>query len=410
MKLPENSLGISDAIQFHECPKLFLRNMSRHTRSEGALDETMIGGHSEILAYGSCVHDAALIIAENPEIYLDDAVDQAWKKWAAWLSPERHAELREDAAVVQQRSIEAMENLELVCAEQELKVPIFVGRGEEGGLDEEEGIWYYYRFRIDALYRRKDDPTHYVIRDFKTTRRQKFQSDIDEDMQFTAYDYGVREAFGKNVNQVTIWYDQLKHGEIFSSRTERDRIKFQEYIESTIKAVLDTPVEVVAETYHLNEWCSWCPLLDSCGVIDHVIGISKIDLMKNADLDGFDPEMVENMVGQYETVRQAQKALKEYADRVSDFLKNNPGTYAGKKYYTSNVRQIKWKARDVFDLVGDGFVDKLPLVSSTALKEYLNNPDYADELTALGIQGGYEKLSSRKVSDDDSDSNAKGSS
>ena len=401
MRLPNNSLGVSDAKQFMECPKLFYRNMARHLRPEGAPDDSLIAQNSEVLSYGSAVHDAALIVVKNPDVYLDDAVDAAWAKWAPYLQPEHHAEMREDVKVVIDRTIEAQENLELVCAEEDWKFPVFVGRPQgDAMLDEEEGEWYYYRFRIDALYRRKDDPTHYIIRDFKTVRRERWQSDIDEDMQFTAYDYGVRQALGDGVENVTLWYDQLKFGEVFSSRTDSDRMKFEEYIQSTIKAVLDMPAEEVMDTFKLNQFCGWCPLLTSCGVVDYANDLAayEIGMMSKAD-----PSKVPDItpyIERYELSKKAVKALDEYNTRMSDFLKNNPGRHGETIYVKSTVNTPKWDARDVYGIVGDQLLDNLPLVSKKAISEYLNDPDFSEQLTKAIRSGGYEKLTARPVKDE----------
>jgi hypothetical protein len=398
MKLPGNSLGVSDATQFHDCPKLFYRNMARHTRIPGAPDEQLITQNSEILSYGSCVHDAALEVVRNPEIYLDDAVDVAWKKWAAYLQPHHHAELREDVKVIIERTLEAEDTLELVCAEEDWKVPVFVGRGEkDGGIDEVEGEWYYYRFRIDALYRRKDDPTHYVIRDFKTTRRQKFQSDIDSEMQFTAYDFGIREALGDSVETVTIWYDQVKHKEIFSSRTEADRIKFQEYIESTIKAVLDIPAEEMMDTFKINEWCGWCPLLENCAVVDYANDLAKYEISAMSGEDLSSVKDIQPYIERFELAKKSIKVLEEYSDRMSKFIKDMPGTYGNMEYSVSTVRQDKWTARDLYEIIGEDILDMLPLVSKTTISEYIKNPDLVEQLSAVAKQGGYERLNRKPI-------------
>lgn len=399
MRLPGNSLGVSDAEQFHLCPKKFFRSMLRHTREEGAPDHELIAHHSEILCFGSCVHDAALLVARNPEIYLDDAVDHAWRIWSPYLQPHHHAELRQDVQVIIDRSLEAVDTLDLVTAEEDWKVPVFVGRAD-GGLDEEEGEWYYYRFKIDALYRRKDDPSHYVIRDFKTTRRRRWQDDIDSDMQFTAYDFGVREALGEEVQKVTIWYDQVKHGEVFSSRDQHDRIAFQEYIESTIKAVLDAPTEEVMDTYKLNQWCGWCPLLEGCGVVDHANDLALIEIAAmKGDMD--DAPDIKPYIERYERSKLAVKALEEYNSRMSGWLKNNLGTHGNKTYTQSTVETPKWRASDLVDIVGEGVLDKLPLVSKTTIKDYLADPDLSEALMSIRKKAGYERLNAKDVKDDD---------
>jgi len=397
MKLPQNSLGVSDAGQWHDCPKLFLRNMQRHTKLKGAPDPQLVAHSSHPLNYGSAMHEAALAIVKDPDIYPDDAVDVAWKKWSPYLKPEHHAEMKTDVITMIERSKEALDTLDLVAAEEDWKVPVFVGSETEG--DEVEGEWYYYRFRVDALYRRKDDPSHYVIRDFKSTRRQKFQSDIDEDIQFTGYDFGVRAMLGDGVAKVTIWYDQVKHYEIFSSRDENDRQAFQEYMESTIKAILATPTEEVMDTFKLNEWCSWCPLLDKCGVIGYANDLALADIALNR---GENPAKVSKAVDlpqyvkDYERAKQATRALKEYMDRMSSWLKDNPGSYAERTYTVSTVQAPKWAAEDVVELVGEDFIKNLPDVTKTSIKKYLDDPNIGPQLMAMSRPGGYTRLNSKK--------------
>lgn len=398
MKLPRNSLGVSDAKQWADCPKLFFKSMQRHTMVPGTPDPQLVAGASDPLSYGSAMHEAAEAIVRNPDIYLDDAVDIAWKKWSQYLKPEHHAELKEDCAVMIERTREALDTLELVASEEDWQAPIFVGRPGIDG-DEEEGEWYYYRFRIDALYRKKDDPTHYVIRDFKSVRRQRFQTDVDEDIQFTGYDYGVRAMLGEGVEKVTIWYDSTKFKEIFSSRDEHDRQKFEEWIESTIKAILATPTEEVMDTFKLNDWCSWCPLLETCGVVNYANDLALAEIALNR---GENPSKVSKAVDlpkyikDYERSKQAIKALEEYNSRIGEFLKSNPGTYSGRQYYTSVVNTPKWRAEDVFDLIGKKSLKSFGQVSKTSLKKYLDDPNLGPDLMAIALPGGYERLNSKK--------------
>ena len=398
MKLPENSLGVSDAEQWHECQQKFHLSMQRHL----GVEQLRGGVLSFPLAYGNALHDAAQEILESDnleDVYVDDVLDVAWAKWSSHLTPESHAELKEDIQTVLLRSLSA-NNLELICCEEDMSVPLFTGR-EQGGALDEESVWYKYRFKIDALYRKKDDPTHYVIRDFKTTRQQMFQNDIDKMQQFTAYDFGIRRLF-PDAKEVTIWYDQVKFREMFTSRDAEDRIKFEEYMRSTILSVLDTPEEKVANTHKLNNWCSWCPLLDSCGVLEDCTSYGLVEIARNAKLEGA-KEASDNFIGDYEKTKQAIKALEEHKKRMNATIKNTGGIYGDKVFYESYVDKPTWKLQDIASIIGAERAIKLaPTISKQKMKQLLDTP-LRDELMNIANMTGHSRIISRKLQESDKD-------
>jgi len=393
VKLPDNSLGVSDAVQWHECPKLFYQNMKRHTLGH---DVFQIQGISYPLAYGNALHAAALAVVNDPEIYIDDAVDLGWSEYSHHLEPKHHAELKKDVQIVIDRTREAS-SLELVASEQDMSVPLFLGRDEDEEIRalDEEHVWYSYRFKIDALYRMKSNPTHYVIRDFKSTRRPIFQSDVDEMIQFTAYDYAVRELF-PDCTDVTIWWDGVKQGEIFSSRTDTDRIRFVEWLRSTIVAILNTPDAQVATTPKMNQWCAYCPLLDSCEVVQYATTLALSTIAKQTGRIEVG-DLPEQHVKQYQESKNAEKVLKAYNEKVKRFLMEAPGVYAGRSYTPIDVRTKEWKARDVVNIVGDHVIDELAKVAKRTVTPYLEDPQYAPDLMAKAIPSGYRKLLDREV-------------
>lgn len=397
MRLPDNSLGVSDAMQYHRCPRLFFHNMMRHVRGEAPI--AIAGQYSMPLAYGNAVHEAALLVVQNPNIYLDDAVDAAWQAWAHLLEPEHHAEIKQDVAIIIERTQEAT-NLRLIAAERDMKVELFTGNDpepnvpiEEWGDEREE--WYNYRFKIDALYVDTEDPTHYVIRDFKTYRRMKWQEDIDNDMQFTAYSWGVKQLF-PNATRVTIWVDQVKHGETFSMRTERDEAAFVDWMTSTIRAILRNPSESIANTPTLNDFCAWCPILDTCAIKEFATDFALSKIAHVADVDMGNVNDISQYVYDYETAKQALKALEEYKKRVESFLKDHPGTYAGREYYTKDIKTDAWPVAKVAEVVGPEEAMRLakPL-TKTALDPIMG--EHREALEARKSQGfGYTRLYSKE--------------
>lgn len=392
MKLPGNSLGISDAKQFEECPMLFYENMKRHSGVEPA----EYTGYSYPLAFGNALHEAAeLVVANDGEAYLDDAVEHAWTRWGRHLPAESYEELRDDIKTVIDRSGVA-DNLELIAVEKDMKVSVFVGESDEKKqMLDEEHVEYFYRFKIDALYRDRNDPGHFIIRDFKTVRRRRSQAEVDEDMQLTAYDFGIREMLGNEVTKVTIWYDQVKFQELFTSREEHDRQMFKGWITARIREILDVPVEAVANTPKLNEYCSWCPLLETCGIIDK---INDVHLAQIKALSGRveSAEDLDSYIEKFDTAKNSMKALKEYTERISKFLKNNPGTYAGKSYSTTFVNRIVWDPKTLFEIFGEDAFKMMSPVSKNKIGKKFESAAQELEHTAIIAPGG-ERLNSKKI-------------
>ena len=392
MKLPGNSLGISDAKQFEACPMLFHENMKRHTAKSGRQDYE---GYSPVLAFGNALHEAAEeIVAMDGEIYLDDAVERAWARWGRHVPNEMFEELVEDCKTVIARSQDA-KNLELIACEEDHRVAVFVGEKDpEKQMLDEENETYFYRFKIDALYRDKNDPSHFIVRDFKTVRKRRTQSEVDEDIQLTAYDYGVRELYGNQVKKVTIWYDQVKFEPLFTSRDNHDRRLFETWIISQIKQVLDAPEEAVANTPKLNDHCAWCPLLESCGIVEI---INDVHLAKIAARSGriASETSMDEYVEVFQEAKQSIKALKEYEKRIGDWLKENNGEYAGKQYTTTFVNRTVWKPRDLYQIFGDKAFDMLtPVAKGKIGADNFKEASQELEHTATIVSGG-ERLNAK---------------
>jgi len=393
MKLPNNSVGISDAKQFNECPKLFFHSMRRHT----GIEPEIYTGYSHILAYGQALHEGAeYIVRDVDNAYLDDVVDFAWAKWGRHLTPEHHKELREDLKTVLDRSVEA-DNLELVACEEDMAVPVYLGRSKDGALDEQKE-WYKYRFRIDALYKDKDDPGHFIIRDFKTVRRRKLQSQIDSEKQFTAYDYGVRELYGNEVKKVTIWYDQVKFDPLFTTRSESDRMDFEEWIRSQIIAMLDMPENDVANTPRLNKFCGWCPLLESCEIVPMMSAYALAEVSLLTDRISPDKSF-EDFLGDYYNAKDAMKALKAFTTSVEKTLKDNPGVHGGREWYHIPVKSTKISARAAFEILGEEIFETLPDIAVSSLpSELVDGKEAAIDLVKT------EKIQSERLSSRPTDS------
>lgn len=399
MLLPENSLGVSDALQFSRCPRLFHQNIRRFTEGE---DQIYISGDFSMpLAYGQAMHEGAQAIVQNPEIYLDDALDLAWAAWSHALDPEHHAELKADLQTILDRTLEAP-NLKLVAAEQDMKVPVYRGEADpERKMEDEEPVWYHYRFKIDALYEDLDEPGHFVIRDYKSYRMQRFQSEIDEDMQFTAYSYGVKRLMGDAVKRVTVWVDQPKHesGEVFTTRTEFEEMAFEEWMRSSIRAILDVPAERIANLPKLNDFCGWCPLLANCPILTEAtdFALATVGPVIEEYVEGVPP--FEEYHEIYMRSKQALKLLDAFKDKYEEGIKSRTTgdrefVVGTRLYRQTKVAQKSYSVKDIAAIVGtERALEVAGTVSAKAVKPLVEQ-GFDDALANIVSSGGHYRLTS----------------
>lgn len=242
--LPNDSIGISDLLDWRECPQRMEYGMRRHvTLSDGKRDEPP--GHTNWTnAYGSAIHDAIHLVEEGEG--LDSAIERVWKIYGGYLDPEELGMLREDLHAYRRDSPMGME---IVAAERDVRVPLMI----------HNGVQIYFRFKIDALYRRKDNHTVFYQRDYKSSKHRRSQSDVDKDLQMWAYNWGIYELYPECASLIQS-YEQLRFGNLTTSKNAEQRKQMRAWLEETVKAVLEDEKHEPKQ----NEWCPWCPLVATC--------------------------------------------------------------------------------------------------------------------------------------------------
>lgn len=239
------AIGISDIKDWRECPARFENNMRRHiTLPDGTSDEPP-ESRNWTNAYGSAIHDAISYV-ENKELTNRQAVEKAWLDWGPFLDPEDLALLHED---LDKYRGDTPLGMRLVAAEVDVKVPLFV----------HDGVQIFFRFKIDALYQVIADPTVFFFRDYKSSKWPKSDKEVHEDWQMSAYDWGVHELYPE-LSRLVISYEQLRHGNIITSRNDKQREWIRDWLIENVKAIM-------ADTEHrpkINDFCRWCPLLMEC--------------------------------------------------------------------------------------------------------------------------------------------------
>ncbi len=234
-----NQVGISDILNWRECPARMEHGMRRHVvLDDGATDEPP--GHTDWTnAYGSAVH-GAIHLVETEQLSNEAAVDRVWPEFAGYLDPGDLALLKEDLDAYRGDTPPGME---LVVAEKDVRVPLFV----------HNGVQIFFRFKLDALYRSVVEPTVFYHRDYKSSKHRRTQQDVDKDLQMWSYNWGI----------FTLWvecesllqsYEQLRFNNLVTSKNREQRQQVKEWLIRTVKAML-ADEEMKPKQ---NMFCPWC--------------------------------------------------------------------------------------------------------------------------------------------------------
>jgi hypothetical protein len=313
VKLPDNSIGINDLIDWIECPRRMSYKMKRWLESgeppEAAVNPTKM--------FGAAIHDAIEHIEESG-CSNDEAIQFLLANGHRWIDEEVVREMREHLDIYRTRS--PGPEWETVMNEGEIRVPFFRYAGE----------WIYLRGRIDRLYRHRTQPGRFRLRDFKSSRWERSQADVDKDWQMSSYDLMLRE-FMPEIDDLEIIYDQLRYGERPTSRTRKQRREFRELLEWKIVALLEDdetgPDGLGVPSF--NQWCPWCPIMESCAVIPHLTSYAQAEIARLAPGDGassLDPANFDLYVAELAKVNTAQKVLERFEKTVKARLLQMPAS------------------------------------------------------------------------------------
>lgn len=355
MKLPGNAIGPTDIQQYRDCPRRFEFGMRRHTEA---------GEHPEAqgpsTAYGSAVHEA-LAFAESEAASDDQAVQRAFDLYAKWLEPADLEQLHRDLATYRERDYVGVRT---VAVEKELRIPLF----------EHEGEIIYLRTRIDRLYQRIDNPGVFIHVDYKSSKWPRSQQEVHEDRQLWLTNFIVHEFFPEceRLRQV---YDQLNFGQLRTDKNHAQRQLIREWAVRQITAILrDSSL-----TARKNDWCPWCPILESCPVVRELTQYAKAQIAVLAPerkegrrtVVDLDPALYDTYAEQLEDVGQARKILDRYDESVRKVLREMPAQQRERLGYALSTRgRTAWPPeamRAVHEILGDEFYE-LATLSKTALE------------------------------------------
>lgn len=343
MKLPGDAIGVTDIQSYRDCPRRFEFGMRRHTDAGEAPE-----AQGPSTAYGSALHDA-VAYAEAHDATDEQAIQHAFDLHAKWLDPEHLELMHADFVTYRERDYVGVRT---VAVEREFKIPLFVYEGRQ--------VWF--RGKLDRLYQRLDSPGVFIHVDYKTSRWAKSEQEVHNDTQMWGYNWAIHEEFPECERLVQL-YDQLRHGVIPTRKSDAQREQIREWLIRQATAILRDD-ELAAKK---NQWCPWCPIMESCPVIEQLseYALAEIAALAPTEKRGrklvaiLDPGSFDIYVEQLEPVGEAMKVLKRFDETVKGALKEMPAAERAERGFELRERTSDtWGPeglRAAHDVLGDDF-------------------------------------------------------
>jgi len=363
MKLPGNSIGITDMLGYRDCAARMAYGMKRHIGEGKQSDAMTPEGGSPAAAYGSCLHDVVALTEEPmPD---EQAIQAAWAKWGRWLEPGDLDRLRDDLATYRDRDYP---NTRTVLCEDEIKVPLLMHDGER--------VWF--RAKIDRLYERLDEPGTFIHVDYKTSKWPKNQADVDGHLQMWAYNWAIHEHLPE-VETLVQTYDQLRYGQVQTRKSDDQRRQIRDWLRAEATAIIED--EDLEPTF--NRWCAYCALIADCPVIPQLSGFAQAGI---AALQG-NADPIQEYVAGLDRARQARAALEAYETKVKGLLRDAPESVRLESGFTQRPRRtsnFSPAAKAVLaERLGDRFLDAATITKSRLESALADEPELLD--WALGL-------------------------
>lgn len=244
------SIGISDILNFRECPQRMIFGMRRHLPIPERLrlfDDDRDEPPESIdwtNVYGSAVHHAIHLVTTGASH--DDAIDETMILYGTYLLPEDIMLMREDLETFETRR---PKGVSLVASERDMRVPLFVA----------DGTQIYFRFKLDALWRLDSNPSVFVHWDYKSSKWRRTPPEIHKDLQFWAYNWGIHE-YWPECRHLIQNYDQLRFGVTPTTKNDEQRAAMKQWLIDMVTLIMNEQ----EFRPKLNDFCRYCPLVIEC--------------------------------------------------------------------------------------------------------------------------------------------------
>lgn len=386
MRLPDNSIGITDIISYRDCPRRFEFGMRRHTEGSDPPEAVHPGTY-----YGKAVHEGINWIEEDL-LTNEEAVDRCFAAYPL-LEPDDRQRLFDDFETYRERD---NTGVVLVANETEFKVPLFQwcpdcerdGAGMICGYCEREIETIYFRGKIDRLYALAANPSIFIHRDYKSSRWRRTEEEVHEDKQMWAYNAGIH-LFYPECESLTQFYDQLRYGAIPTRKSAAQRAEIIEWIKTQVRAILrDKTLEPTA-----NEWCPYCPIIESCSEVKRLGEWSKARIEELAGKtgkvteEGVEERGIQEYVDALAPISLYRKMAERFEESVRGELKKLPSSRIEELGYTRSERSSSvWEPEALAAIhvrVGDDAFYRMISLTKTRAEKLLDD-DEAKAVIGMG--------------------------
>lgn len=373
MELPDNAVGITDLLAYHECGRRFSYGMRRHTGVGLQSDAETPEAGSYATFYGSAIHR---VIEEVEQGANDaDALQAAWGQYGHALDPEDLDLLRADLEVYRARDAAGVRT---IAVEDEFRVPLFKHKGEQ--------IWF--RFKLDRLYERLDAPGNFIHVDYKSSKHAKSEAEVHKDKQLWAYNFGIHE-FWPEVERLNQLYDQLRYGQVPTSKNAEQREQMREWLIRSTTAVLNDEdwQDDGLLPPRKNDWCAWCPIMESCPIIGQLteFALLEIETLAPTEKEGrktvlnLDESLLPEYVERLEDAKQAIRVLERFRDEVNSLIKRMPEDERLDLGYKLRGRKARIYTpahlRELHEALGSSFYDLVSVTKSSLESNLADDPE-----------------------------------
>jgi hypothetical protein len=181
----------------------------------------------------------------------------------------------------------------------------------------------YFRTRVDRLYERLDAPGHFIHVDYKSSRHAKSESEVHDDKQLWAYNFGICTSTGPRSSDLVQLYDQLA-----TARCRRRRTATAARADARVAHRAGATAVIEDEDWQAdgllepkkNQWCAWCPIMESCPTSPQLteFALLEIETLAPTVKEGrktvveLDPGLLPEYLYRFENAQEAVKILERF--------------------------------------------------------------------------------------------------
>lgn len=376
VKLPGNAIGISDSLDYRECPARMEFGMRRHMElPDGSKDEPP-EHRNWTNAYGSAIHDAISYV-EREELTNAQAIEKAWAEWGPYLDEEDLALLSQDLDKYRR---DTPLGWRLVAAEEDVRVPLFW----------HEGVQYFFRFRLDALYQLIANPSVFYHRDYKSSKWPKTDAEVHKDPQMSAYSWGIYEMWPE-CERLIQSYEQLRHGNVITTRSAEQREQSKAWLIETVKAIVSDDEMKPKQ----NDFCPYCPLVMTCSVTERstvywrgtlavLAPLTKEGRRLKVELADDAEEVERLMTDTLPRAIRARKHLEHFEKELKSRIEKMPSNERARLGWKTTERKTRMVPPEglarIHEAVGDVFYN-LVTISKRSVELFVGKPKKGIPLT-----------------------------